>query len=86
MLLFGPVGSEATPFPVLGPRSSVIYVILELGFFIRKLGRERVCALHKGEVEIPADFSGVLWIWMDAAGARQFKLAGSSRLLALRWI
>ena len=43
---------------------------------IGKLGRERVCALHKGEVEIPSDFSGVLWIGMDAAGAWQFKLAG----------
>ena len=39
------------------------------------LGRERVCALHKGEVEIPSDFSGVLWIGMDAAGAWQLKLA-----------
>jgi len=50
-------------------------VIFELGFMIGKLGRERVCALHKGEVEIPSDFSGVLWIRMDAGGAWQFKLA-----------
>lgn len=44
-------------------------------FFIGKLGRERVCALHKGEVEIPSDFSGVLWIRMEVEGAWQFKLA-----------
>ncbi len=50
-------------------------VIFELGFMIGKLGRERVCALHKGEVEIPSDFSGVLWIRMDAGGAWQLKLA-----------
>jgi predicted nucleotide-binding protein len=50
-------------------------VVFELGFFIGKLGRDRVCALHKGEVEIPSDFSGVLWIRMDAASAWQFKLA-----------
>jgi len=50
-------------------------VIFELGFFIGALGRERVCALHKGEVEIPSDFSGVLWIRMDTDGAWQFKLA-----------
>lgn len=50
-------------------------VIFELGFMIGKLGRERVCALHKGEVEIPSDFSGVLWIRMDVGGAWKFKLA-----------
>ena len=50
-------------------------VILELGFFIGKLGRERVCALYKGELEIPSDFSGVIWIRMDREGAWQLKLA-----------
>ena len=50
-------------------------VILELGFFIGKLGRERVCALYKGDLEIPSDFSGVIWIRMDREGAWQFKLS-----------
>lgn len=36
-----------------------------MGFFIGALGRERVCALNRGEVEIPSDFSGVLWTRMD---------------------
>jgi predicted nucleotide-binding protein len=40
-------------------------VILELGFFLGKLGRERVCALYKSGVELPSDFSGVLWVSMD---------------------
>lgn len=31
-------------------------VLLELGFFIGKLGRDRVCALKRGTVEIPSDF------------------------------
>jgi len=35
-------------------------VILELGFFLGKLGRKRVCALLKGNVEIPSDLSGIL--------------------------
>ena len=39
------------------------------------LPRQRVCALHKGEVEIPSDYSGVLWIRMDREGAWQLKLA-----------
>lgn len=40
-------------------------VIFELGFFIGKLRRERVCALTKGEVEIPSDYSGVVYIPLD---------------------
>lgn len=40
-------------------------VIFELGCFIGKLGRERVCALTKGEVEIPSDYSGVVYIPLD---------------------
>ncbi len=43
-------------------------VLLELGFFIGKLGREKVCAIHKGDVEIPSDYSGVLWVRFDDAG------------------
>lgn len=40
-------------------------VLLELGYFIGKLGRENVCALKRGEVEIPSDFAGVVWEAMD---------------------
>lgn len=36
-------------------------VILELGWFMAKLGRERVLLLHQGEVEIPSDISGVVY-------------------------
>ena len=50
-------------------------VIFELGFFIGKLERQRVCALHKGGVEIPSDFAGVLWVPMDPARAWRFVLA-----------
>ncbi|RQO37225.1 hypothetical protein DBR37_03280 [Herminiimonas sp. KBW02] len=40
-------------------------VLLELGYFIGKLGRENVCALKRSEVEIPSDFAGVVWEAMD---------------------
>jgi len=39
-------------------------VILELGFFMGKLGRGRVCALYKN-VDMPSDFHGVLYLQMD---------------------
>jgi predicted nucleotide-binding protein len=40
-------------------------VILELGYFIGKLGRSRVCALKAPGVEIPSDILGVVWTDYD---------------------
>lgn len=40
-------------------------VLLELGYFIGKLGRNKVCALKRGELEIPSDFAGIVWHPMD---------------------
>jgi predicted nucleotide-binding protein len=42
-------------------------VVLELGFFIGRLGRTRVCALKRGEVEIPSDFEGIVYVGFDDA-------------------
>ena len=42
-------------------------VVFELGFFIGKLGRERVCALHKGTLELPSDYSGIVYVSMDGS-------------------
>jgi predicted nucleotide-binding protein len=50
-------------------------VVLELGYFIGKLGREGVCALYGGEVEIPSNYLGVLFVPLDAGGAWKLKLA-----------
>lgn len=37
-------------------------VIFELGYFLGKLGRERVVALYKSSVQIPSDYTGVLYV------------------------
>ena len=50
-------------------------VIFELGYFAKFLGRKRVCALRKEDVEIPSDYQGVIYILMDDAGGWRFKLA-----------
>lgn len=50
-------------------------VILELGYFLGRLGRTRVCALHRGGVELPSDYQGVVYIEFDSAGAWRAKLA-----------
>lgn len=44
-------------------------VVFEHGYLIAKLGRNRVSALVKGNVETPGDISGVVYIPMDSNGA-----------------
>ena len=50
-------------------------VIFELGFFVGKLGRNRVCALYQQGVEIPSDYAGVIYILLDEVGAWRLALA-----------
>jgi predicted nucleotide-binding protein len=50
-------------------------VVLELGYFVGRLGREKVCPLIQGEVELPSDVLGVLWVALDAHGGWHEKLA-----------
>lgn len=37
-------------------------VILEFGYFIGILGRDRVCCLYKGKVELPSDIQGIVYV------------------------
>lgn len=50
-------------------------VILELGYFMGKLGRGRVCCLYVDGVELPSDYQGVLWLRYDDSGAWRDQLA-----------
>lgn len=69
------VGSlkEDAPSATLKPRARQ-NVILEFGYFLGRLSRKRVCAITAGEIEIPSDYAGVVYIPLDAAGAWQFLL------------
>lgn len=42
-------------------------VIFEFGFFVGRLGRNRVCCLHKDEVVLPSDVSGLLYKRFNAS-------------------
>lgn len=50
-------------------------VVFEHGYLIGKLGRENVSALVDGEIELPNDISGVVYVRMDSASAWQLQLA-----------
>ena len=57
-------------------------VVFEHGYFIAKLGRSKVTAVVKGNIEIPNDFSGVVYVPFDDGEtwklslAREMKAAG----------
>jgi predicted nucleotide-binding protein len=56
-------------------------VVLELGLFLGVLGRANVAALYESGVEIPSDFTGVMYISLDDQGwkmklATELKNAG----------
>jgi predicted nucleotide-binding protein len=50
-------------------------VILELGYFIGKLSRKKVCPLYTSGVELPSDLHGLLYIEIDQEESWKFKLA-----------
>jgi predicted nucleotide-binding protein len=54
-------------------------VVLELGYFIGRLGREHVCALYKGSLELPSDFLGVGYVALDDGGGWRLGLAKELR-------
>ena len=50
-------------------------VIFELGYFIKALGREKVCLLITGELENPSDLDGILYVSMNSPNGWHLPLA-----------
>ena|SRR5271157_2478158 len=75
IVLFTPddVGAPKEDQTKLNPRARQ-NVVFELGYFIGKMGRSRVCVLHKESVEVLSDYQGVLNIAMDKRGAWKMEL------------
>jgi predicted nucleotide-binding protein len=76
----GALGTEPTQNLQARARQNVIF---ELGYLTARLGRSRICVLVTEGVEIPSDFSGVLYILMDEPGAWRFLLAREFRRAGL---
>jgi len=76
------LGAVKTKPEELKPRARQ-NVILELGYFLAKLGRSKVCILYKGDVELPSDINGFVHISVDEGDSwryqlgREIKQAGS---------
>lgn len=70
-----------TPDDTGGSKDGVLHararqnVILELGYFIGRLGRSRVGALKAGDLELPSDILGIVWTPFDAGGGWKLGLA-----------
>ena len=54
-------------------------VVLEFGFFVGLLGRDKVCVITRGELELPSDMLGIVPIDYDEAGAWKTRLAQELR-------
>jgi len=75
------VGGENVASAKIRPRARQ-NVILELGYFMGKLGREKVVALLKGDLERPSDYDGVNYVPMD--GTWQLNLAQELKAASLK--
>ncbi len=65
-----------TPDDVVGQSARARQnVILELGHFEAKLGRDRLCILYAPGVELPSDIRGIAYHELDKAGAWRYSLA-----------
>ena len=76
----GGLASDPYESQALRARQNVVF---ELGFFVGRLGRARVAALHEAGVELPSDYHGVLYIGLDAGGAWKTDLASEMRAAGL---
>lgn len=59
-------------------------VVFEHGYLIGKLGRPRVAAVVKGQVETPNDISGVVYIQLDDGGNWRGELTKEMRAVGYR--
>lgn len=58
-------------------------VVFEHGLFMGHLGRNRVCAIVKGDIEKPGDLDGIIYIPMDEAGAWIMQLCKNMRAVGI---
>jgi predicted nucleotide-binding protein len=64
-------------------------LFFELGYFLGRLGRNRVIVISEGQVDLPSDFLGIYHIDLDKGREWQFRLASELESLGMevkpRW-
>ena len=60
-------------------------VVFEHGYLIGKLGREKVCALIKGDVEKPGDIDGIIYVTYDNRGAWKKEIVKEFKDLGMKF-
>lgn len=58
-------------------------VLFEHGYFMSKLGRNKVCAVVEENVDIPSDLHGILFIHYDKGGAWKYKIAKEMKAIGI---
>ncbi len=76
------MGASKANSDSLNPRARQ-NVILELGYFVGKLGRSKVLVLLKDHVEKPSDWDGVLYIPVDRGDGWRYKVGRGLRAAGL---
>ena len=77
-------GNSKMSIKQLNPRARQ-NVVLELGYFLGKLGRQKVCALIKGDIERPSDYDGVIYIAVDDKDGWKLLLAKELKQAKLKF-
>ena len=76
------VGGPKDKKDELNPRARQ-NVILELGYFLHGLGRERVCVLYEDDVELLSDIHGIVYVSLDNGDGWKLKLAKEMKNIGL---
>lgn len=75
-------GLQGTSPADLTPRARQ-NVIFELGYFLGRLGRDKVCALYENGLEILSDYNGVVYVTFDANDAWRLQLGKEMKAVGL---
>jgi predicted nucleotide-binding protein len=58
-------------------------VIFELGYFMGKIGRGRVCLMQKGDIEFPYDLEGIIYLVIDESERWKLELLKEIKAVGL---
>lgn len=54
-------------------------VVFEMGYFIGKLGRNKVALLYENDVELPSDINGLVYVLLDGSGHWKYSIVKELR-------